>query len=909
MDQLNIGVTTDAAKAADDLTKVSSSIEKVQTATEKMNAANVNASRLIAQNEAESRRFIAALQEEINTYGKGREEVLKYRASQLGISKEAEALVAQLKQVHGGEIGEAGKQMEQFGFQTAGAKRELLVLAHEASQGNWKRFAGSLMVVGERTNAMGLLFSSTGLALGAMGAVAVAVSYDIFKMSQEIEGLNKTFALTNNYAALTRDSFASMASGVQSVATGGISKAKEMLAGLAATGKFTGGELETVTKTALSFAALTGQSSDEVIKKFDGMSNGVAKWAAEANSSYHFLTAAQYEEIETLEKQDKSQLAVMETMKLFNAQMNQHKEHVGLLTAVWKGWGIIIDDVNAGLQKTFFPTVDEQIKSAIARLNELKKESQPYAAIGMNPYAKEIDAQKAKLHDLIAQSNKAEIDAGNKQKNDLLSAAGISAHKRLEDQWTTLAGSIRRADDEIKKFRADTAAALAANPNDAVALDAQKNAAKIEDAIRKKYNKTDYRADNKLNNAYTNKYDSLGADKAKLDEEIAEFQKYGKVVDKSALSILNFEIASGKLKGLSQDRIEELRKMASAVDADAVTLSTMKQVKAIEDKIKAVQAEAKAETASRDATKEALLMKDLDAAKASLSTEKYKALKDEIHAATQELEKHDAATAINTMERGTADKIAKLQEEVDLIGKSALERKEYAAALEIEAKARAEIAKYPDQANEINASARKQKADYNSKAEAADSQMKSWSAGMQNSLADFMDTASNDAANAKKLFTDAFQGAENAFVKFVETGKLSFKGLADSIISDLIRIETQKAEAAFLKMISSDTSTSPYSSAEEISMLGGMFADGGDPPVGVPSLVGEQGPEIFVPKTAGTIVPNNKIGGGPSVNYSPQIHIDSRTDQAQVHALVTAAVQRGNAQLVEHLQRANKLRN
>ena len=33
------------------------------------------------------------------------------------------------------------------------------------------------------------------------------------------------------------------------------------------------------------------------------------------------------------------------------------------------------------------------------------------------------------------------------------------------------------------------------------------------------------------------------------------------------------------------------------------------------------------------------------------------------------------------------------------------------------------------------------------------------------------------------------------------------------------------------------------------------FAEGGRPPVGVPSLVGEKGPELFVPSTAGTIIP------------------------------------------------------
>jgi hypothetical protein len=43
--------------------------------------------------------------------------------------------------------------------------------------------------------------------------------------------------------------------------------------------------------------------------------------------------------------------------------------------------------------------------------------------------------------------------------------------------------------------------------------------------------------------------------------------------------------------------------------------------------------------------------------------------------------------------------------------------------------------------------------------------------------------------------------------------------------------------------------------------LGGIFgfADGGDPPLGRPSWVGERGPELFIPKTAGTIIPNHAL--------------------------------------------------
>jgi tape measure domain-containing protein len=47
------------------------------------------------------------------------------------------------------------------------------------------------------------------------------------------------------------------------------------------------------------------------------------------------------------------------------------------------------------------------------------------------------------------------------------------------------------------------------------------------------------------------------------------------------------------------------------------------------------------------------------------------------------------------------------------------------------------------------------------------------------------------------------------------------------------------------------------------SFAGGVktFAEGGIPPIGVPSLVGEQGPELFVPRSMGTIVPAGPTAG------------------------------------------------
>lgn len=94
--------------------------------------------------------------------------------------------------------------------------------------------------------------------------------------------------------------------------------------------------------------------------------------------------------------------------------------------------------------------------------------------------------------------------------------------------------------------------------------------------------------------------------------------------------------------------------------------------------------------------------------------------------------------------------------------------------------------------------------------------------------------------------------------------------------------------------------------------IAGAREQGGPVWAGGAFLVGEKGPEIFKPTGGGTIIPNNEIGrggAGSGINFAPvyNIQIDSRTDQAQVRQLVSGAVQQGNADLVEKLERAGRI--
>jgi hypothetical protein len=72
------------------------------------------------------------------------------------------------------------------------------------------------------------------------------------------------------------------------------------------------------------------------------------------------------------------------------------------------------------------------------------------------------------------------------------------------------------------------------------------------------------------------------------------------------------------------------------------------------------------------------------------------------------------------------------------------------------------------------------------------------------------------------------------------------------------------------------------------------FANGGRPPVGRPSIVGERGPELFVPDRAGKIIPNNALGGANvTINVDASgSSVEGNADQAsQLGKLLGAAVQ------------------
>ena len=102
--------------------------------------------------------------------------------------------------------------------------------------------------------------------------------------------------------------------------------------------------------------------------------------------------------------------------------------------------------------------------------------------------------------------------------------------------------------------------------------------------------------------------------------------------------------------------------------------------------------------------------------------------------------------------------------------------------------------------------------------------------GQNKAFQEYADAASNQALQVKSAWGNAFRGMEDAMVAFVKTGKMDFKSMADSIISDLIRIMVQRSitgplAGAMGNMFGSGTSTD-YSLSSGQS-TGGLGLKGG----------------------------------------------------------------------------------
>lgn len=150
--------------------------------------------------------------------------------------------------------------------------------------------------------------------------------------------------------------------------------------------------------------------------------------------------------------------------------------------------------------------------------------------------------------------------------------------------------------------------------------------------------------------------------------------------------------------------------------------------------------------------------------------------------------------------------------------------------------------------------------------------------GWKNAYQQYVFESQKTGEQAAQAFTNMAKSLEDTLTTFFETGKLNFRSFAQSIIHEIARMQAQSAARAIMGVmggggggifssiisgISGMFGGGAASTAGVNSSLGNLYipsllhsAGGNDIKAGQASIVGENGPEMFMPNQSGKIVSN-----------------------------------------------------
>ncbi|MBI6504277.1 phage tail tape measure protein [Proteus mirabilis] len=269
-------------------------------------------------------RFIQRLKEQVATKNLSREQMLRYQASQLGVSSSAEIYIRRLS--------ESSKETKEF-------------------DKNSKSLAGRLRGIANSFNMGSLVRGGIwgGITAGLTGVAKLA--YDA---EREFSQFNKQLILTGNYANKSASQLNEMA---RTLAGGGITRGEmaSSISSVVGTGVFSNNEISRVSKAAAQMNYITGQAIDTTIDQFKRLQDEPLQMSLELEKANHHLTASQLEQIRTLElqgnKTEAAKLAIDAYAQSINDGANDISDSLGFLESAWiniqreakKAWDVMLD--------------------------------------------------------------------------------------------------------------------------------------------------------------------------------------------------------------------------------------------------------------------------------------------------------------------------------------------------------------------------------------------------------------------------------------------------------------------------------------------------------------------------------------------------------------------------------------
>ncbi len=274
------------------------------------------------------------------------------------------------------------------------------------ARGNLGMAAYGMARMGVATRAMSALMTPAGLAIAGMTAALIGFGIAAVEGALQSQRLDDALLATNNAAGLTLGQLQAMAG---QLATGDttVGDARDAILALAQSGKFAGEAFRQAAQATVDFASLTGQSTQQASKYVEQLATATTQQLIKANEQYHFLTLAQFTQIENLRSEGKQAEATEAIMSAFYSAMHARAQtaerDTGYLAQGWDEVKQAVSGVVSALEnwgRVQAPTqqiaaLEQQLKAVQAR--------DPYNSTGV---ATQIEAQIAHLKELQAANEK-----------------------------------------------------------------------------------------------------------------------------------------------------------------------------------------------------------------------------------------------------------------------------------------------------------------------------------------------------------------------------------------------------------------------------------------------------------------------------------------------------------------------
>jgi lambda family phage tail tape measure protein len=742
-----------------------------------------------------------------DTAGKTQAQILAQRAAANGVTSTFASM--------GEQIAQASEHTHGFNLNTMSARRELLVLAHEASQGNWTKFGGSLGVLAERTDALSAILSAAGLGVGLFAAAITFAGVELYKTANAIDALQKSSVATNGYLGLTKDQLTALATQLAPT-NGGLVEVSGTLAALVGSGQASAETLSTLTGVVTQFGKDTGLTADKAAEAFVKMLEDPKKGIDELQAKYHTFSAAQ---IEVIEGYIKTGDTAQATKAFIDAVADsQHRmaeqgtQEVGILARIWKSFsdaakqaGDNFDRIGVAASNTQ-KLAEATQRQADAQRNLAQAKAMPFGNVGSAQA--EMDAANAQVAALrkvqeaqqkIADENARRAKEGNAQ---------VALSNYLTD--TSHAGPGKQRDAELAAENAKWAK---------LADVVDKGSKEYQQALKDHYETIDtinkqYAAKTKVHAAHSNE-GGINAEITRIagqNQLIEQEEKRSETVLKSQrdAGLIDTTTYFQKLHDLQANALDqEIANASKRVDVAAAKKQKSAEETALKDYQSLVAQRVAVETNFTDSVTKY-------GAQRAANVQKFSDQENALLAKQQS--GYDATNAQQFMTQ---------QEKTNYAARNSLfaafEKQQDALKQQYESPTadKAEYAQKLAKANDYYVSAQAQ---LETNLAFQQSVRESYDAQFKLALLDQTGQTLTNAELMRSGMDATFSDMSNALETFVTTGKFSFSSLASSILSDLAKIALKAAETQIFNMVASS-----FSTGGPVSGVGGArsFATGG----------------------------------------------------------------------------------